>query len=128
MPADSSRRWNERTLIPAASAALSTEELNAGRGLVGTGAFRFREWRINEYVLLEKNPDWWGGPVAWDRVQLRAIPEAGARVAAGTTRVAVGATRVAVGATRVAVGATRVAVGAATTALACSPATVGVIT
>lgn len=69
-------------IIPAASAALSTEELNAGRGLVGTGAFRFREWRINEYVLLEKNPDWWGGPVAWDRVQLRTIPEAGARVAA----------------------------------------------
>ncbi len=29
---------------------------------VGTGAFRFVEWRERERIVLEANPDYWGGP------------------------------------------------------------------
>ncbi len=29
---------------------------------VGTGPFIFKEWKRNEYILLEKNPSYWGGP------------------------------------------------------------------
>jgi peptide/nickel transport system substrate-binding protein len=29
---------------------------------VGTGPFVFKEWKRGEYILLEKNPNYWGGP------------------------------------------------------------------
>jgi len=32
---------------------------NRGEALVGTGPFRFVEWRAGEYILVERNPDYW---------------------------------------------------------------------
>jgi len=32
---------------------------NRGAALVGTGPFRFVEWRAGEYILVERNPDYW---------------------------------------------------------------------
>ena len=32
---------------------------NRGDALVGTGPFRFVEWRAGEYILVERNPDYW---------------------------------------------------------------------
>jgi peptide/nickel transport system substrate-binding protein len=29
---------------------------------IGTGPFIFKEWKRGEYILLEKNPNYWGGP------------------------------------------------------------------
>jgi peptide/nickel transport system substrate-binding protein len=33
---------------------------------VGTGPFIFKEWKRHEYIRLEKNPDYWGGPEFFD--------------------------------------------------------------
>jgi peptide/nickel transport system substrate-binding protein len=42
---------------------------------VGTGPYRFVEWRPNEAVLLERNPDYWGHPVVgFEQLVLRSIP------------------------------------------------------
>ncbi len=44
---------------------MSAEEIvnhtpyNRGEALVGTGPFRFVEWRAGEYILVERNPDYW---------------------------------------------------------------------
>jgi peptide/nickel transport system substrate-binding protein len=49
------------------------------RAPVGSGPFRFVEWRANERVVLERNPDFpegLGGPAAAQRIVLRVIPEA----------------------------------------------------
>ncbi len=50
---------------------------------VGTGPFRFVEFRRGQFVTLERNPDYWdqGKPLA-DRVVIRFIPDPAARSAA----------------------------------------------
>jgi peptide/nickel transport system substrate-binding protein len=50
---------------------------------VGTGPFVFKEWKRGEYVLLEKNPDYWEkGKPYLDRIVFRIIPDASSRAAA----------------------------------------------
>ena len=60
----------------------AAEELGEefGRNPVGTGPFRFVEWRSNERIVLEANEDYWRGRPALDRVVFRTIPEEGARM------------------------------------------------
>jgi peptide/nickel transport system substrate-binding protein len=46
---------------------------------VGSGPFRFGDWRANERLVIERNPDFpeaLGGPAAAERVVFRVIPEA----------------------------------------------------
>ncbi|MGH7367098.1 MAG: ABC transporter substrate-binding protein [Candidatus Rokuibacteriota bacterium] len=49
---------------------------------IGTGPVRFVSWTKDDKVVLEANPDYWGGRIAADRVIVRAIPEMAPRVAA----------------------------------------------
>ena len=49
---------------------------------IGTGPFRFVEWRRDERLVVERNPDYWGGPADVSRVTFRFIPEFSARMAA----------------------------------------------
>ena len=50
---------------------------------VGTGPFRFKDWKKGQYVELERNPDYWEkGKPYLDRVIFRTIPDAAARGAA----------------------------------------------
>ena len=42
---------------------------------VGTGPFRFVDWKPGVEVVLEKNPDYWGGPPNIDKVIYRPIIE-----------------------------------------------------
>lgn len=48
---------------------------------VGTGPFRLVEWRRDDRVVLEANPDYWGGRPAMDRVIFRPIREPRTRIA-----------------------------------------------
>ncbi len=43
---------------------------------VGTGPFRFASWTQGQRVILERNPNWWGGAVAPSRLIIRPISEA----------------------------------------------------
>ena len=47
---------------------------------VGTGPFRYVSWQRGQQVVLEKNPDYWRGPVKVDRVIYRSIVEDQARL------------------------------------------------
>jgi peptide/nickel transport system substrate-binding protein len=49
---------------------------------IGTGPFRFVEWRRDDRLVLERNPDYWGGPAEVSRVTFRFIPEFSTRLAA----------------------------------------------
>lgn len=52
------------------------------RAPVGTGPFRFVEWRTNSQIVIERNPDYWGQRAYLDRVVFRVVPEEGARIMA----------------------------------------------
>src|SRR5437867_9925366 len=49
---------------------------------IGTGPFKFVEWRRDERLVLERNPDYWGGPGDASRVTFRLISAFSARMAA----------------------------------------------
>ncbi|SMH61360.1 ABC transporter substrate-binding protein [Azospirillum agricola] len=50
---------------------------------VGTGPFRFKDWKKGQYVELERNPDYWDeGKPYLDRVIFKAIPDTASRAAA----------------------------------------------
>ena len=60
----------------------TTADYNAGRAAIGTGAFRLRSFRPGDRVELERNPAWWGAPVAWEAATYRMMPNAAGRTAA----------------------------------------------
>jgi len=49
---------------------------------VGTGPVRFVSWVKDDKMVLEGNPDYWGGKPDFDRMIVRAIPETAPRIAA----------------------------------------------
>lgn len=50
---------------------------------IGTGPFRFVEWRRGEYVQLERNPEYWEDPLPYlDAIRIQFIPDASARTLA----------------------------------------------
>ncbi len=48
---------------------------------VGTGPFKFAEWRSNEAVVVERNPDYWDGAPSLEAVVFRPITDANTRTA-----------------------------------------------
>jgi peptide/nickel transport system substrate-binding protein len=50
--------------------------VNFNRNPVGTGPFRFDEWKTNEYVRVTRNPDYFNAPGPWlDSIVFRVLPD-----------------------------------------------------
>jgi peptide/nickel transport system substrate-binding protein len=49
---------------------------------IGTGPFKFVEWRKDDRVVMEANPDYWGGLPSLKQVIIRSIPELSTRMSA----------------------------------------------
>lgn len=62
-------------------AAVEESGKDFGRAPVGTGPFKFAEWRSNELVAVEKNADYWGGAPTLEAVVFRPITDANTRTA-----------------------------------------------
>ncbi len=52
-----------------------------GRNPVGTGPFKFGEWKSNERVVVTRNDDYWGDKAGTEAVVFRPITDANTRVA-----------------------------------------------
>jgi peptide/nickel transport system substrate-binding protein len=65
-----------------ATKGLTTEDFNAGKGMVGTGPYKFVQWKRGDRVELARNDSYWGVKPAWDKVTLRMLTTPAARVAA----------------------------------------------
>ncbi|MEO8243521.1 MAG: ABC transporter substrate-binding protein [bacterium] len=62
-------------------AAVKQFGVDFGRNPSGTGPFKFKEWRSNELVAVEKNADYWDGAPGLDAVVFRPITDANTRTA-----------------------------------------------
>jgi peptide/nickel transport system substrate-binding protein len=60
-------------------AALATYGEKMQSNPVGTGPFKFREWKRGERVVLEANDDYWGGRPKIDRLIFKVVPDNAAR-------------------------------------------------
>ena len=68
--------WGDAVIVAPESA-----ESNASAP-VGTGPFRFAEWRRGDSVILARNPDYWGEPVALETARFAFISDPTAAFAA----------------------------------------------
>jgi peptide/nickel transport system substrate-binding protein len=69
-------------MLPAEVEKTTTEEMNAGKGVIGTGPFKFVSWSPDDNVVLARNDAYWGDKAAWDKVTFRVFKNPSARVAA----------------------------------------------
>jgi peptide/nickel transport system substrate-binding protein len=69
-------------IIPRALVDAKTEDFNSGKAMIGTGPYRFVEYKPGDRIVFARNDAWWGGKTAWPRVQFRMISNNAARVAA----------------------------------------------
>ncbi|HYD07859.1 MAG TPA: ABC transporter substrate-binding protein, partial [Reyranella sp.] len=66
----------------AAPEGKTTAEFNRGEGLVGTGPFKFVDWKRGSELVLERNDAYWGPKPAWRKVTFRPLTNPASRVAA----------------------------------------------
>jgi len=69
------------TGLIASPTAIKKYEKDFGRNPVGTGAFKFAEWKSNSHVIVERNENYWGGAPQLEAVVFRPITDANTRVA-----------------------------------------------
>lgn len=60
----------------------ATQAFNDTSAAIGTGPFLMESYRRGEGITLVPNPDYWGEPAHWERVEIRPLTSAGPRVAA----------------------------------------------
>jgi peptide/nickel transport system substrate-binding protein len=65
-----------------AADAQPSVDFNNGKATIGTGPYKFVEFRSGERVVVERNPDYWGPKAEWDRVVFRPITQDASRLAA----------------------------------------------
>ena len=65
-----------------ASEGVRSEDMATGKGVVGTGPYKFVSYVREERVELVRNDSYWGGKPDWDKVQIRFITSAPSRLAA----------------------------------------------
>ncbi|MEI8297509.1 MAG: ABC transporter substrate-binding protein [Pseudomonadota bacterium] len=68
--------WGNLVILSPATAT------QAATAPVGTGPYRFVEWRKGDAVVLELNRDYWGTPARLQRVTFRIVPDASSALAA----------------------------------------------
>ena len=57
-----------------------------GRNPVGTGPFKFKEWKTKDHITIVRNDEYWGEKAFLDEVVFRVIPEHGSRMMGLRTR------------------------------------------
>src|SRR5215207_8668997 len=67
--------------MPVASIVPDSTPADFGQHPVGTGPWKFVEWKHDDYLKFTRNPTYWGGAPATDTLIARIIPEPSTAVA-----------------------------------------------
>jgi peptide/nickel transport system substrate-binding protein len=59
----------------AIDAGVESFKQDYGRAPIGTGPFKFVEWKAKEQVVVEKFADYWGEPAHLDKIIYRIVPD-----------------------------------------------------
>lgn len=65
-----------------ATQGTASEDFATGKGVVGTGPFKFVKFQRDDRVELARHDSYWGKKAAWSKVTLRFIPNGATRIAA----------------------------------------------
>ncbi len=65
-----------------AAESATTSDFNSGKAMVGTGPYKFVEWVQGDHIGYVRNADYWGEKEPWQKLTIKPIPNAGARIAA----------------------------------------------
>ncbi len=65
-----------------ATQGMSGDDFSSGKGMVGTGRFKFVKFQRDDRVEMERNERYWGVKPAWSKVTIRFIPNGATRLAA----------------------------------------------
>jgi peptide/nickel transport system substrate-binding protein len=65
-----------------ATTGLTTDDFNNGRGMIGSGPYKFVQFKRGDRVELARNETYWGSAPDWNKVTFRIITTPAARVAA----------------------------------------------
>ncbi len=65
-----------------AANGLTTADFNAGRGMIGTGPYKFVEWRPAQHLKLVRHAAYWGPRPDFENVTLKYISKDAGRIAA----------------------------------------------
>ncbi len=69
------REMSKAALSPEARATFSIRNSEFNRHPIGTGPFRFSEWRPDQYIRLQRNDDYWRQKPQYRDVIFRVIPD-----------------------------------------------------
>ena len=61
---------------------LKSEDFSSGKGVVGTGPYKFVSYTPDDRVSMGRFDGYWGGKPSWDNVQIRFIPNDASRLTA----------------------------------------------
>ncbi|MGL1862041.1 MAG: ABC transporter substrate-binding protein [Pseudodesulfovibrio sp.] len=65
-----------------AAEGMTTEDFNSGKAAIGTGPYKLVEWARGDKIIYERNDNYWGEKLAWEKIIVRPISNDGTRVAA----------------------------------------------
>ncbi len=61
---------------------MGTEDFNSGKAAIGTGPYKLVEWVRGDKIVYERNDEYWGEKLPWEKIIVRPITNDGTRVAA----------------------------------------------
>jgi len=67
---------------PDVNGGLTVQDFNDGAAMIGTGPYKFVEWKKGDRIVLVPNPEYFGEKAIWSKVTIKPIKSAPARVAA----------------------------------------------
>jgi peptide/nickel transport system substrate-binding protein len=61
---------------------VTTSQFNSGEASIGTGRYKFVEWKPGDTIIVTRNDGYWGEKAAFERVEVKPIKSNPSRVAA----------------------------------------------